>query len=140
MVLHTHARQRGLHLNFEDKGMDLTVGQGPELMWYVEVKEKPKGANGAEALLTSLKDHGRRGVDLSIVDKRVRGQKRDTSIPKAQYLVRHQPKYFSLVAMGYELHFRVALGKGNTFSLVETNPPFEASTSPPSSSAKSTAG
>src|SRR5262249_47157519 len=98
-------RERALHLDFEDNGMDLTIRNGTELTWYVEVKEQRKGA---DALLRSLTDHGERGVNLSIVDKRVRGENRDISNPKAQYLVKYHPKYFSVVAMDYARHFSVS--------------------------------
>jgi hypothetical protein len=108
--------------------MDLAVRQSSEFIWYIEVKEKQD--DGVQ-LIADLNNYGQQGVDLSLMDKRAPGQKRETSLPKAKYLVKYQPKYFSVVALNYESHFRVESGNGTAFKLVESRPPFDMSTTPP---------
>ena len=44
-------------------------------------------------------------------------------LQKARYVTRQQPEFFSVVALDFESHFRVAYGKGNHFQLQEVSDP-----------------
>lgn len=78
--------------------MDITVRDGPTLLWAIEVKER---ASQLPSLSDELHEHGRR-VELDAPD---RG---NDALRKAKYLVTHQPSYFSLVAIGAGYDFSVA--------------------------------
>ena len=109
-------------LTFEDELMDLTVRRDGELLWCVEVKERP---NQLERLLAKLMSHGMEGVDLLSPD---RGK---DALRKAKYLVNHQPRFFSAVAICLTRDFRVAYPRENVFVLSESHPPLETLRAPP---------
>lgn len=103
-------------VKFEDRLMDLTVSD-PDgaLRWYVEVKEQ---AGEVPLFLDAIKAHGNAGVDL---DRSDRG---NDPLRKAKYLVRYQPSYFSVAAIGVRHDFRVSYQGGNRFGLFHDMVPF----------------
>ncbi len=99
---------RGLRVDFEDDLMDISVYDGEDLVWCIEVKEK---ARGLDVLLGGIRSHGR-SVDMTVAD---RG---NDALRKAKYLIRRRPPYFSLVAIGRRRDFSVSY-TDTGFSLVE---------------------
>ena len=116
-------RDRGLSLDFEKKAvdekgaLDLVVRRGPHTIWYVEVKHRPEGPRGARELCKRVAEHGHKGVDMNMEPK---GK---DPLQKARYVTREQPEFFSVVALDFARHFRVAHGKGNHFQLQEVSDP-----------------
>ena len=91
---------RGFTVNFEDDLMDISVSQDGSLLWCIELKEHAKDL---DPLLAGITSHGQ-AFDASAPD---RG---NDPLRKAKYLIRRRPPYFSLVALGKRLDFRVHYG------------------------------
>lgn len=97
----------GHTLGFEDGLMDITVRRNGELLWCLEVKET---AEKLAALRTGLLSYA-----LAVpVEQRDRG---NDPLRKAKYLVRHRPRYLSLVAIGMREHYDVNYLGPVTFAL-----------------------
>lgn len=111
-----------LSLTFEDKLMDLAVRRDGQVLWCIEVKEQ---AIKLERLLEAVAALGVSGVDIKALD---RGK---DPLRKAKYIVTQRPEFFSGVAIGLQLHFRVLYPGPNTFSFVSANPPVNALPEPP---------
>jgi hypothetical protein len=102
-------------VGFEDGLMDVSVREGDDLLWYVEVKAKPAML---PPLLKALEEHGAR-VDLRRAD---RG---NDPLRKAKYLVRHQPRWLSLVGGEERWHFAAQYPAIGSFTLVRRDDPLE---------------
>jgi hypothetical protein len=98
----------GYSVGFEDGLMDVTVRMEGELLWCIEVKEQ---ASRLRALRVGLDSYASR-VPMEASD---RG---NDSLRKAKYLVRHRPRYLSLVAIGAHEHFEVSYPNPTSYSLV----------------------
>lgn len=98
----------GLKVTFEDQWMDLVLYRDSRLVVCYEVKER---ASQIEALAKGVRAY-EAGVNFSQPD---RG---NDPLRKAKYLVRRRPDYFSLIAIGVRLEYRVSYPKGRAFALV----------------------
>jgi len=95
-------------VRFEDDLMDVSVREADQLLWYVEVKA---AATQLPTLLAALR---RLGVGVE-VDAPDRG---NDPLRKAKYIVRHRPRYLSLVGGEERLHFDVAYSGVTSFALL----------------------
>lgn len=89
---------RGLHVDFEDDLMDVSVYEADRVLWCIEVKEK---ASDLRPLLAGMRT-GAHHVDPSAPDRH------NDPLRKSKYLMRHRPPYLSLVAIGCRLDFSVS--------------------------------
>jgi hypothetical protein len=94
--------RHGLTVSFEDALMDVTVRRSSDLLWAIEVKEQ---ARQLPVLLDQLREYAP-DVDLEAPD---RG---NDPLRKAKYLAKHQPPYFSVVAIGERRDFSVTYTEG----------------------------
>lgn len=115
-------RHAAVSLTFEDELMDLAVRREGQLLWCIEVKERPAQL---ERLLRKIESHGA-GVNLQAPD---RG---NDPLRKAKYLVTRRPEFFSGVAIGVQRDFQVLYQGEDAFRLVDANPPLRALSEPPS--------
>lgn len=102
------ADSQGLRVTFEDELMDLALYREGRLVVSCEVKER---ASQIEALARGVRVY-EAGVNLSQAD---RG---NDPLRKAKYLVRRKPDYFSLVAIGARLEYRVNYPRDRAFALM----------------------
>ena len=94
-------------MGFEDGLMDVSVREGDALVWYVEVKA---AAQQLPRLRAELERHG------AMVDTDAPDRDRD-ALRKAKYLVRHRPRYLSLVGGEARQHYDVTYAEPSSFSL-----------------------
>jgi len=106
--LYSLYKDRRLELNFEDKLMDITVRKENRLLICVEAKEKKQQLEG---LIKGISKYFEQ-IDFSEND---RG---NDSLRKAKYIVKHRPVFFSGVAMGFRLDFRVAYFEEDKFQFI----------------------
>lgn len=97
-----------LRVSFEDDLMDISVSAGDRVLWCIEVKEKGRDL---DPLLSGLRRVGVK-ADLTSPDRH------NDPLRKSKYLLRHQPPYFSLVAVGRRLDFSV-IYRAHGFDLTE---------------------
>lgn len=96
-------RDLDFHLAFEDDLMDIGVYRDSRLVLCCEVKETPLQASRLVSAVKSYED----GVDWTAPD---RG---NDPLRKAKYILKRQPSYFSVVAIGVRHEFSVsATGEG----------------------------
>jgi hypothetical protein len=98
-----------LAVGFEDGLMDVSVRNGTELLWYVEVKAAERQI---EPLLTALK---RYGATVPVTEP----DRGNDPLRKAKYLVRHRPPYLSVVGGERRRHFQVRYEEPATFEIRE---------------------
>ena len=91
------AAWRGWSVGFEDGLMDVSVYEGAELLWCIEVKEQ---ATGLSTLVRRIVEHGA-AIDWEKPD---RG---NDPLRKAKYLAMKRPQWFSAVAIGERHDFSV---------------------------------
>jgi len=103
------SKHTNLKVGFEDHWMDVTLYRDSGLLACYEVKEKVRDAN---RLIKMIKHYGDRGIVLDEPDRR------NDPLRKAKYLVRHRPKYLSVVAVGRRWEFSVSY-KEEATSLVK---------------------
>ena len=98
----------GYQVLVEDRLMDITVTRDDQLLWYVEVKER---ADDLPEFTAKIATHGQVGVDLTA------SSRGDDALPKAQYLMRYRPRFFSVTAIGLTVHFRTEYDGSSHFTL-----------------------
>ncbi len=96
------------HVGFEDGLMDVSVRDESTLLWYVEVKA---AASQIQRLLAALQRFGE-SVDTDAPDRGI------DPLRKAKYLVRHRPRYLSLVGGDVRQHYDVAYTGRSSFALL----------------------
>lgn len=102
------AAAHGLHVAFEDDLMDLALYQKNHLVVCCEVKER---AGQIHELVRGIGTY-QEALDFAAPD---RG---NDSLRKAKYIIRRQPEYLSLVAIGVRLEYRVVYPAPQTFELI----------------------
>ncbi len=102
------AGPHGFRVTFEDHLMDLALYDETRLLVCCEVKER---ASQAQELIRRIREY-ESGVNLAEAD---RG---NDPLRKAKYIVKRQPPYFSVVAIGVRLEFRVRHLEGRRFELI----------------------
>ncbi|MCL4519425.1 MAG: hypothetical protein M1587_09525 [Thaumarchaeota archaeon] len=99
--------KRGYKVLFQDGTVDISVYKDKRLYVLTEIKES---ANQVQTLIQDIKKH-EDSIDYTVSDKT------DDSLRKAKYIVERRPQYFSLVASGAHLDFKVSYPSGKEFEL-----------------------
>lgn len=107
--LHKTLAPKGYSLVFEDDLMDIAVYKDQRLVVCCEVKEM---ASQLGPLLAAIRGY-ETGFDHIASDRGNDG------LRKAKYIVKNQPRYFSLVAIGQVMEFSVEFDGDQAFKLVQ---------------------
>jgi hypothetical protein len=108
------ATDSGYQIKFEHDRMDIAVISGIHVVTCIEVKESVRRLDD---LVKTVRTLGKKGIPP------IRGRDEDP-IQKAQYLLKHKPKYFAAVSIGKRYEFSITYEHKERFALLEDLIPF----------------